>query len=186
MIWVLLVVFQFKHFIADYPLQGKYMLGKFKESGWVAPLTAHCLVHFVFTSVISFVALLSAAVTSGSIQILNDVERVKMYVVLLFFSVLFGVIDFTIHFIMDRVKASPKMLGRYEALSKGDYKRLAHRESVGNIAAGLNNFSQEEFDIYSKKAFRSNTLFWWSLGVDQMVHHLTDILIVFLIMAVVS
>ena len=30
-IFILLVIFQFKHFIADYLLQNNYMLGKFKD-----------------------------------------------------------------------------------------------------------------------------------------------------------
>ena len=30
MIYLLLVIYQIKHFLCDYPLQGKFMLGKFK------------------------------------------------------------------------------------------------------------------------------------------------------------
>ena len=29
-IFILLILFQIKHFLCDFPLQGKYMLGKFK------------------------------------------------------------------------------------------------------------------------------------------------------------
>jgi len=42
---VLLVLFLFKHFIADYPLQNKYMLRKSNVKGWFMPLVAHCAVH---------------------------------------------------------------------------------------------------------------------------------------------
>ncbi len=49
---VLLVVFQLKHFMADYPLQNEYMLGKFKAKGWFAPLALHAGVHSLFTCVI--------------------------------------------------------------------------------------------------------------------------------------
>lgn len=51
----LLVVYQFKHLLADYFLQGKYMLGKFKEVGWFNPLLAHVGVHAVFTFIIVYV-----------------------------------------------------------------------------------------------------------------------------------
>jgi hypothetical protein len=45
-----LVAFQIKHFLADFPLQGKYMLGKFKGgTDWVLPLVAHSGVHALFT-----------------------------------------------------------------------------------------------------------------------------------------
>lgn len=33
-----------------------------------------------------------------------------------------------------------------------------------------------------KELQKSNTYFWWSLGVDQSIHHLTDILIIYLIL----
>lgn len=32
-LFILLILFQIKHFVADYLLQGEYMLGKFKP-GW--------------------------------------------------------------------------------------------------------------------------------------------------------
>ena len=91
-IFVLLVVFQFKHFICDYLLQGEYMLGKFKP-GWdfILPLTAHCLVHVVATFFIAFL-------TSFNFKL----------------SLVLSVFDFITHFIMDRIKASPNILGCYK------------------------------------------------------------------------
>ncbi len=115
-IFLLLVIYQLKHFICDYPLQNAYMLGKFKESGWVKPLLAHTGIHAIATFLIAF------AFTN-----------------LFFLSLSLAAFDLVIHFIMDRVKASPKMLGR--------------------------------FDIKDKR-------FWWSLGLDQMVHHLTHYAII--------
>lgn len=115
-IFLLLVIYQLKHFICDYPLQNAYMLGKFKESGWVKPLLAHTGIHAIATFLIAF------AFTN-----------------LFFLSLSLAAFDLVVHFIMDRVKASPKMLGR--------------------------------FDIKDKR-------FWWSLGLDQMVHHLTHYAII--------
>jgi len=117
---LMLFAFQIKHLIADYPLQNTYMLGKFKESGWVAPLSAHCAVHSLITFFICF--------------------YFGFYV-----AILAALFDFVIHFAMDRIKASPKLLGRYK---------------------------------------QDNPKFWWALGFDQMVHHLTHYLIIFAVVGV--
>ena len=54
-IFLLLVFYQIKHYLADYLLQGKYILGKFKEKGWEIPLAAHCGVHAVMTMFIAII-----------------------------------------------------------------------------------------------------------------------------------
>jgi len=117
-IFLLLILFQIKHFVADYPLQGAYMLGKFKREGWVLPLAAHCGVHAVFTFAIA-----------------TAFADVKLAVVA-------AVIDFVLHFAMDRLKASPDMMGRFKP---------------------------------------DNPKFWYALGFDQMVHHVTHYLIIAMI-----
>lgn len=85
------------------------MLGKFKEVGWEHPLTAHCLVHAAFT----IIAL--------------------MFVVDVDIAVTLALVDFGIHFAIDRGKV---------LLSKG-------------LDSG------------------KDAKFWWYLGVDQLLHHLT-------------
>lgn len=50
---LLVVAFKIKHFVADYPLQTPYMLGKFKARGWVRPLAAHAGVHAGLTAAIA-------------------------------------------------------------------------------------------------------------------------------------
>lgn len=130
---VLLVIFQLKHLLADYPLQTKYMLGKFRDEGWELPLLAHVSVHAAFTFVIA----------------LHYVDVGK--------AVVFAGFDGLIHFVMDRVKASPKMLGRFKSLTAETY-----------LAA-------------TPAQIRSNTFFWWSLGFDQFIHGLTDTMIVWAI-----
>lgn len=121
-IMVLLVVYQIKHFLADYIFQGRYMLGKFKDKGWVLPLSCHVAVHGIMTLMIALV-----------------------YGSLFWVAVGVMVLDMVVHFVMDRVKASPKMLGRFPS-------------------------SQKEF--------------WWSLGLDQMVHHLTHYAIIAILVLV--
>lgn len=119
-LFILLILFQLKHFIADYPLQGQYMLGKFKSgTEWILPLTAHSSVHAIGTFIISILFVPFNIALS------------------------LAVLDFGLHFVMDRIKASPNILGRFSM---------------------------------------DNKYFWWSLGFDQMFHHLTHYLIVFIIL----
>lgn len=162
---------QFKHFIADFPLQGSYMLGKFKDKGWVLPLAAHCGVHFVFTFIIA------ATVLGWN----NDVGLFVLGV---------SLFDFTVHFIMDRVKASPKMLGRYESLSKEQFKGLMEARQLAQSAHDHFQYQigKEDIELESAKEivridsrFKSNKYFWLSLGFDQLIHGLTDVIVVYMI-----
>src|SRR5271166_324283 len=99
-VFVLLLVYQLKHFIADYPLQTSYMLGKFMEKGWVVPLAAHAGIHASLTLAI---ALYYQAARGGHTSVLLALGL--------------AVFDFSIHFTMDRIKASSKLMGRWKALS---------------------------------------------------------------------
>ena len=153
MIWLLLIIYQIKHFIADYPLQGKYMLGKFKPyPDFILPLLAHSEVHGSFTFLIAFC--------------------VKGYEAALALAIL----DMTIHFAVDRVKASPDLLGRFSALSKKEAIRLM-TDGIAPKSVGIST-PQEVAE-----AWKSNTYFWWALGADQFAHHLTHY---FIIWALVS
>lgn len=134
MIFLLLIIYQLKHFLADFPFQTKYMLGKFKSGKeWILPLLAHVFVHGLFTFVIALFI------------------KPKLAVYLTLF-------DMTIHFIMDRIKASPNLLGRFQPFTKRDFEQGVTKEQI-----------------------RSNVLFWWSLGIDQMVHHLTHYIIIWIL-----
>jgi len=93
-IFILLIAFQVKHFLCDYPLQTPYMLGKFKEVDWFAPLSLHCFTHAAGTLIV--------------LLLFTNSELLFIYVLL----------DYCLHFIMDRVKASPKMLGRFKPDNK--------------------------------------------------------------------
>jgi hypothetical protein len=94
--FLLLVIFQIKHFAADFPLQMSYMLRKV-SSGWdfFVPLATHCSVHMVLTFLICLVFAPS-----------------------LWFLAL---ADFAIHFTMDRIKSGPRYLGRFNDISKSSY-----------------------------------------------------------------
>ncbi len=119
MIYLLLVLFEIKHFVCDYPLQTSFMLKKAQKNGWALPLALHCAVH-------------------GSFAFLISIFFTTVNVALLIF-----ILDFVIHFAMDRVKASPNMLGKYHI---------------------------------------SEAKFWSALGFDQAVHHLTNFLLIWIIL----
>lgn len=135
---ILLVAYQFKHFICDFPLQTPYMLGKFKGGNeWIKPLMAHAGVHAAFTYFICGIFLF---------------RKPHWYMLAL------TALDFIVHFTMDRIKASPELLGKYKTLSAS------------------------EFPHASNEAKLHNKYFWWALGVDQMVHHLTHYYIIYQVM----
>ncbi len=96
-IFTLFVVFQIKHFIADYPLQLPYMIINKVRPGWgfLMPLATHCFVHSMFT-----------------LAICLYVNPAFWYLALL---------DFAVHFVMDRVKAGPRYLGRFNDLHRSPF-----------------------------------------------------------------
>ena len=145
--------------MADYPMQTPYMLGKFLPRGWVLPLTAHCGVHALWTTIIVY-------------SFTNSV----------FWTTILSCFDFIVHFAMDRIKASPKLLGRFKAINEFEYGwhgddliRATLRKNQSDI-----RYAQERL----KDRLRSNKYFWWSLGLDQMVHHVTHYIIIFMILGV--
>ena len=141
-IFVLLAVYQLKHFLADYPLQGAYMLQKFKGGWeWVLPLVAHAGVHGLFTLVISL--LVNPALWWLSL------------------------VDFVVHFTMDRIKASPNLLGRYKALSAKEFTYIFNKLGLDHPDA--------------QAELKGNKYFWWALGLDQAVHHLTHYVIIYVL-----
>jgi len=84
----LLIFFQLKHFVADFVLQNVWMLQKARP-GWdfVPPLSIHCGVHAGLT-------LAAALYVNPSYWWL-------------------AILDFVVHFTMDRIKAGPRYLGRF-------------------------------------------------------------------------
>ena len=131
MIYLLLVLYQVKHFLCDYPLQGRYMLGKFAGGyAWILPLTAHAGVHGIATLLIALCFKPQCAIQ-------------------------LAVFDMLTHFVVDRIKASPNMLGRFKPLTK------------------------ETYPTADASAIKSNTYFWSSLGADQAAHHLTHYAIIY-------
>ena len=88
-LFLLLIVFQLKHFICDYPLQGTYMLGKLRATDWALPLAAHAAVHATATFLIAIWFSLHLAI-------------------------ILAIADFILHFTIDRLKASPNIGGRFK------------------------------------------------------------------------
>lgn len=143
----LLLIYQIKHFLADFPLQTPYMLGKFKSgTEWIPPLLAHAGMHGFFTLMIATAFLFDKP-----------------------WGISWGLafVDFAVHFVVDRIKASPVLLGRYKALSANDFLNLKYLPTC-----------------VQETKLKSNRFFWWSLGWDQMMHHLTHYYIIYRILSV--
>ena len=84
----LLILFQVKHFVADFVLQNVWMLQKARPDwDFVLPLAIHCGVHAGLT-------LVAALYLNPTLWWL-------------------AVLDFVIHFTMDRLKAGPRYFGRF-------------------------------------------------------------------------
>ncbi len=108
MIYLLLVFYQVKHFLCDFPLQTQYMLGKFKPyPDFILPLLSHSAVHGLFTFLI--------ALTFGS--------KYALYLALL---------DFVVHGTVDYVKANPDLGGRFKTLTKETFATATDEEKKGN------------------------------------------------------
>jgi hypothetical protein len=92
----LLILYQVKHFVADFILQNVWMLQKGKEGwGFLFPLSIHCAIH-------AFMTLAVAWYLNPSLWWLF-------------------VLDFGVHFIMDRLKAGPRYLGRFSDIRSQAY-----------------------------------------------------------------
>ena len=118
-VFILFMIYQVKHFLADYIFQHNYMLKKIRPDwDFLPPLALHCAVHAGLTLIICFFF------------------RPDLWWL--------SLIDFSIHFAMDRLRSGPKYLGRYNDVN--------------------------------------NSIFWWILGFDQMIHHMSHILIIWIIM----
>jgi Protein of unknown function (DUF3307) len=157
LIFVLLAIYQVKHFVADYLLQGAWMLGKFKDGWeWVLPLAAHTAVHGAFTF---FIALI----------LMSTGWKFALYL---------ACIDFIVHFTMDRIKASPNLMGRWKALSGKEYVNHSIVIAMSKEKTWQHDMNVIDNAKASKRLIDNNRLFWWSLGIDQLVHHMTHYYII--------
>lgn len=107
---ILMTALLVKHFIADFPLQNRYMLGKFKRVGWVLPLVAHSSVHVA----LSIVVLLAVGVGPLLTLLLATGEGVA-------------------HFVIDRVKAHPDLGGRWKPDQANFWNALGFDQLMHNV-----------------------------------------------------
>jgi hypothetical protein len=89
LLFCLLVYYQIKHFLADFVFQNVWMLQKSSPDwNFFLPLAIHCGVH--------------AAATLAVVLFVNPTLWWLC------------IVDFVVHFAMDRVKAGPRYLGRFK------------------------------------------------------------------------
>lgn len=96
-VFLLIVVFQVKHFLGDYAFQTNWMVaGKTRsDTGFVFPLMVHVLCHALLTLII-----------------VSSVNGALWYLALF---------DFAVHFLMDRIKSGPRYLGRFNDPAKSSF-----------------------------------------------------------------
>lgn len=174
MIFLLLILFQIKHGLCDFPFQTPYMLQKFKDKGWVLPLSAHAGTHAL-----------------GTFLILNLIPvRVPFE-----WTLILALFDFVVHFIVDRIKASPKLLGRYQVLSENYFINISKGYDASSLSGStfkmndvpyvevkVRKISEDEKSVLLK----SNKYFWWSLCADQFLHHCTHYFIIFSVISIIE
>lgn len=107
---MILILLLIKHYIADFLLQSDWMAyGKGKLTNWFIPLLSHCLIHGVLT----------------------------FCVIIIFYSLpialLYGIIDTVIHFIIDRIKAHPKLGGRWNPNERNFWLALGADQLAHNL-----------------------------------------------------
>lgn len=139
----LIVAFQIKHFLVDYILQRGFAKFSADWRVWIPGLLVHAGMHVIGTFII--LAPISGVFIAANLALFNG----------------------GVHFIMDRLKASPNLWGREGRWIKSIENREVY---VGD----------DDDSILTKheKYFQTKPQFWWALGFDQMIHHLTDLVCV--------
>lgn len=83
-----MVIYQFKHFFADFFFQYNYMLKKVRPDwDFIGPLALHCSVHALLTLAICLF------------------YRAELWWL--------SLVDFLLHFLTDRLRSGPRYLGRF-------------------------------------------------------------------------
>lgn len=113
---ILAVLFQIKHFLCDYPFQTPYMLGKFKGgTAWILPLASHATVHLAGTA------------TTMNLWALMTGTHWPLWIAFL------PLLDFAVHFAVDRIKASPEWGGRWKPDSRYFWWALGADQAAHHI-----------------------------------------------------
>ena len=158
-----LLLFQVKHYMADYRLQNEYMLRKFELNAneWVPALLLHSFVHGSLTVVISclFIWIKSLMVT----EVMQESYQPDYNL-----SIWLGLFDMVVHFAVDRWKASPHYAGKYRSLSKKEFIKIKQE---------LSRSTDPMYTKHLLDRINSNREFWLAVGWDQFLHHCTHYII---------
>jgi hypothetical protein len=95
-LFLILVNFMIFHFLCDYVWQNKYMLGKIKDfPDFILPLALH------------------SAVSSLGVCIVLFISKLLFFPITIGFIIKWTILNFIIHFIIDRIKANKNLLNRW-------------------------------------------------------------------------
>ncbi len=109
MLWFLLIMFQIKHFLCDYPLQRHgSRKGSMQPREWIGDLVEHAGVHVV-----------------GTFCVCVALDWRK--------ALCLAAVDGVLHFGVDRVKAHPRMGGRWKPTHKLFWVALGADQAVHHL-----------------------------------------------------
>lgn len=140
-----IIAFLFKHFIADFQFNS-YPEQYSEGADGFLKLAQHAGFHGLLTFFIAS-------------MLTKDLSL----------SFVLGVFDFTFHFIVDRIKTSEFMLGRYEYLSKKEISYIKEWTRQ--------NGSNREID----NILKGNRRFWLTFGATQAINKSIDAFILLVI-----
>lgn len=115
---VLIVAFHLKHFLCDYPLQTAVMLKKnsLDAATWIPALAHHALVHAAGTATVCILyALTTRSGSAGS------------------WAAPLMLVDFATHFAIDRVKAHPRLGGRWKPSEPAFWSALGADQAAHHL-----------------------------------------------------
>lgn len=147
---VLIALMALKHFVASYPLQCSYTVKGLGSSNWLLPMLARCSIHGAATIIV----ILSWWWHNG--------EPMRWSIL----AIVAGA-DMLSHFVIDRVKVSSELLGKYQVASPQELAQIAidYQSKDASVVAA----AQAESD--------SNKYFWWVDGGCHLLYGLVGIAI---------
>ena len=156
-IFILLILYQVKYFVCDVLLQKDYMQGKYKDwPKFIGPLFTHSMVHYWGTLLI---------------VVWFDPRHALIY----------ALGDALTHFIIERVNTSPKMFGRFKALTQKEYEYIMEGKGIPqyhrNLGWSLNLLPLKY--VQRNRILLHDKLFKISFGAEQMFHFCTQYFIIY-------
>lgn len=154
-LYMVIALFALKHFLASYPLQCSYTVKGLGSSNWFLPMLARCSVPAITTMVL----------------VLGIWHKMGVSLNVTLLAVVMA-IDFVSHFLIDRMKVSGGLFGRFQVASPQELAQIAIDYTSKDPA--VVEAAQAESD--------SNKYFWWVDGFCHLLYGAIGLTQIYLIM----